>query len=63
MISIVAGAAVFGAGGAGIWYFKPRGDRIHPLAAAPLLDSLIPIGIVTLLATGGALIISGAVSF
>ncbi|HVZ54793.1 MAG TPA: hypothetical protein VG986_22700 [Pseudolabrys sp.] len=63
MLSIISGAVVFGAGGAGLWYFTPRGGKTHPLADAPLLDSLIPIGIVTALAIGVALVVSGAVSF
>jgi len=63
MISIVSGVAAFGAGGAGIWYLKPRDGKTHPLATAPLLDSLIPICIVGLLAVGMSLIVSGAMSF
>lgn len=60
MISIISGVIVGGAGGAGLWYFKPRNGQVHRLAAMPLLDSLIPIGIVTALAIGVALIIAGA---
>lgn len=62
MLSIISGVVVFGAGGSSLWYFKPRGDRMHPLATAPLLESIIPICIVGLLATGIALIVSGAAS-
>jgi hypothetical protein len=62
MLSIISGAVVLGAGGTGIWYFKPRGNKPHRLATAPLLDAFIPICIVALLALGIALIVSGAAS-
>jgi hypothetical protein len=61
MFSIISGVIVAGSGGAGLWYFKPRQGQPHPLAQAPFLDSLIPIGIVTAFALGLALIIAGAV--
>jgi hypothetical protein len=63
MLSIVSGAVVFGAGGAGLWYFMPRGGTTHPLATVPLLDSIIPICIVALIGIGVALVVSGAASF
>ena len=59
MLSILAGAIVAAAGGAGLWYFLPNGDVVHPLARKPLLDSMIPITIVCALVIGVALIISG----
>jgi hypothetical protein len=59
MISIISGLVVTGAGAGGLVYFMPRGGRVHPLATAPLLDSIIPIGIVSALAIGIALIVSG----
>ena len=62
MYSIISGVIVFGGGGAGLWYFMPSNGQVHPLAKRPLLDSLIPIAIVTALALGVALIIAGAVS-
>lgn len=62
MFSIISGVIVFGGGGAGLWYFMPSNGQVHPLAKRPLLDSLIPIAIVTALALGVALIIAGAVS-
>ena len=61
MISIISGIVVGGAGGAGLWYFMPHNGKVHRLAAMPLLDSLIPIGIVSAFAIGAALIIAGAV--
>lgn len=62
MLSIISGVVAFAAGGTGLWCFKPRGGKLHPLATAPLLDSIVPICIVGLLAIGVALIVSGASS-
>jgi hypothetical protein len=61
MVSLLSGIVVTGAGGASLWYFMPRGGQIHPLARKPLVDSLIPIGIVSALAIGVALIVAGIV--
>ncbi len=59
MISIISGAIVAGGGGAGLWYFMPHNGKPHRLTKMPLLDSLIPIAIVTALAIGVALIVAG----
>lgn len=59
MISILSGIVVTGAGGASLWYFMPHNGVIHPLVRKPLIDSLIPIGIVSALAIGVALIVAG----
>lgn len=61
MLSIVSGVVVFGAGGTGLWYFSPRSGITHPIATKPLLDSLVPVGIVSALAIGTAMILSGFV--
>jgi hypothetical protein len=37
----------------------PHGGEIHPLMRRPLVDSLIPIGIVSALAIGVSLIVAG----
>lgn len=63
MLSIISGLVVAGGGVSGLWYFRPRNGQVHPLATAPVLDSVIPIAIVCALAIGGALIISGTMSF
>jgi len=55
----LSGVCVFAAGGATLWYMMPTNAQAHPLARKPLLDSLIPIAIVSALAIGSALIISG----
>ncbi len=47
MLNIISGAAVFSGGGVGLWYFTPTNGKAHPLTKKPLLDSLIPIAIVT----------------
>ena len=62
MLSVISGVVVFGAGGAGLWYFKPNDDVAHPLATAPLLESVVPIGIVSALAIGVSLIVAGVVT-
>jgi hypothetical protein len=62
MLSVISGLVVTGAGGAGLWYFMPHQGRVHPLANARFLDSLIPIGIVSALAIGIALIVAGVMN-
>ncbi len=59
MISVISGLVVSSAGGAALWYLKPRNGVVHPLVVKPLLDSLIPIGIVSALGFGIALIVAG----
>lgn len=59
MLSILSGVIIFGAGATGLWYIMPRNGQIHRLAKAPLLDSLIPIALVTAFGIGTALIVAG----
>lgn len=59
MLYFVSGLVVTGAGIGGLWYCRPRNGQVQPLAVKPVLDWLVPIGIVTALALGVALIISG----
>jgi hypothetical protein len=59
MIAFLSGLVATGAGGAGLWYFKPRNGQVNALAVKPILDFVIPIGIVSLLAVGVALIVDG----
>lgn len=63
MLSILGGLVVAGAGVGVFWYVRPRGGKPHPLATAPVLESLIPIGIVGALAAGVALVVSGVALF
>ena len=58
MIDLIAGVVVLGAGGAGLWYFMPSKGQVHPLAVMPLLDSLIPVGIVASLGVGFSMIVA-----
>ena len=59
MLDVISGVAVFGAGSAGLWYFMPRKGKVHPLTKRPILDSMIPIGIVTAFAIGVAMFVAG----
>jgi hypothetical protein len=62
MISVISGVIVAGGGVAGLWYCKPRNGQVHPLATKPLLDSLIPILIVSAFAIGIALVVAGVMA-
>jgi hypothetical protein len=61
MLSFISGLVVTGAGGASLWYFKPRNGIPNALAIKPVLDFAIPIAIVSTLALGVALIVDGLV--
>jgi hypothetical protein len=58
MLYFLSGIAVAGSGAAGLWYCLPRNGKVHPLVVMPVLDWLIPVGIVTALATGAAMVLS-----
>ena len=60
MIALISGVIVTGAGGAGLWYFMPHHGKVNRYANMPFLDSMIPIGIVSALAVGVAMIVAGA---
>jgi hypothetical protein len=59
MLSVISGLVVGGAGGAALWYLKPRNGVVNPLVVKPWLDFMIPIGIVSALGFGIALIVAG----
>ena len=59
MFSIISGLVLTGGGGASLWYLRPQSGQPHPLTRLPLLDSLIPIGIVAAFAIGIAMIVAG----
>lgn len=59
MLSFISGLLVTGTGVYSLWYFRPHNQVPHPLAIKPVFDFMIPIGIVTALAFGVALIIFG----
>jgi hypothetical protein len=62
MISLISGLGVVGGSVAALRYFMPRNGIPHSLTIKPLLDSLIPICIVTGITIGGALIVAGGVA-
>jgi hypothetical protein len=59
MVSILSGIGLVAVGGASLWYMMPTNGRTHPLAKLPILDSMIPVAIISALTIGLALIISG----
>ena len=59
MLSVISGLVVGGAGGATLWYLKPRNGVVNPLVEKPGLEFMIPIGIVTAIGFGIALIVAG----
>jgi hypothetical protein len=61
MISFISGLIVTGAGVTGIWYCKPRGGEVQWFVVAPVLDWLIPTGLISALGLGIALIVSAVV--
>jgi hypothetical protein len=61
MISVLSGIVVTGAGIGGLWYCKPHNGQVHWFVKAPVLDWLIPTVIVSVLAIGVALVVSGVV--
>ena len=61
MLYFFSGLILAGAGIGGFWYCRPRNGQVNALAMKPGLDFMIPIGIVTALALGLALIVSGVI--
>jgi hypothetical protein len=61
MISFISGVIVAGAGVTGVWYCKPRDGEVQWFVVAPVLDWLIPTGLITALGLGIALIVSAVV--
>jgi hypothetical protein len=59
MFSVISGLIVTGAGATGLWYAMPRNGQVRAFAKKPIVDSLVPIGIVSALAIGVSLIIAG----
>jgi hypothetical protein len=59
MLSFLAGLIVTGAGVAGIWYCKPQDGKVRWFVLAPVLEWAIPIGLVSALALGVALLVDG----
>ena len=62
MLSVLSGLVITGAGGTTLWYCLPRNGQLNPLIRKPFMDFTVPIGIVTAIALGVALIVAGIVS-
>jgi hypothetical protein len=62
MLNFLSGVVVAGSGAAGLWYCWPRNGRVHPLIVKPVLDWLIPTGIISALALGTVMILSGVLT-
>lgn len=56
---VIVGLFFVAASGALLWRLLPVDGKIHRLAQAPFLESIIPIGIVSGFAVGVALILAG----
>lgn len=61
MLSLLFGAAILGASACVLWYFMPDKGKLHPLAKKAVLDTVIPVCIVSGLGLGVALIVSALV--
>jgi hypothetical protein len=61
MLYVLSGVVVAGAGVGSLWYCRPHNGQVKSIALKPILEWLIPIGIVTALALGAALIVTGIV--
>jgi hypothetical protein len=42
-----------------LWFFFPKGGRPNPLLRLPLMESLVPLAIVSAIALGATMAISG----
>jgi hypothetical protein len=58
MILVLIGIAMLAAAIALLWVMLPKDGQLHRLATAPVLESVIPLTIVTGIAIGLALIFS-----
>jgi hypothetical protein len=61
MISL-AGLVILAAAIAGLWFMLPRNGVVVRAATMPFVESLIPIGIISGIACGIALIFAGMVA-
>jgi hypothetical protein len=58
---IVAGIVVLGLTATVFGYFCPRKGQTHPWVTLPILDSVIPLALLSGVAFGGALLLSGII--
>ena len=59
MNNIILGIVFFAAAGVGLWWFMPHHGQLHWHTKVPLLDSVIPVMIVSALAVAVSTIIAG----
>jgi hypothetical protein len=58
-LEATAGVILVLASAAALWFFLPRRGQSHALLRLPLMQSLVPLAIVTALALGATMAISG----
>ena len=61
MIAALIGVLIVAASIAVFLMLLPKNEKVHRLATAPVLESIIPLGIVAGFAVGTALTLSGLV--
>ena len=54
---LLIGLVLFAGAAALFWYLLPTEGRLHPLATAPVLESLLPIAIIVGFAAGLAMML------
>jgi hypothetical protein len=61
LLLALAGTLLLGFSIAAMAYFMPRGGRIHPWVTMPMVDSAIPLTIMTSATVGVAMLVSAFV--
>lgn len=61
-MTAIVGFIVTGASGGLLWRMLPKNGKPHRFATAPILDSIIPVGIIGGLAVGVSLLFSGLIA-
>lgn len=61
MFSFLSGGIILGVSACTLWYFLPDRGKPHPLAKRALLDTVIPVCIVSGFGVGVALVVSALV--
>ncbi len=59
MISVFFGIVLVAASGAFLIYCRPRNGAVMPAATMPVLETLIPLAVVSGLALGSAMVAAG----
>jgi hypothetical protein len=58
-LEATAGVTLVVASAAALWFFLPKRGQSNPILRLPLMQSLVPLAIVTGLALGATMAISG----